>query len=217
MHPKRWALAPKWILAALVVAGLAHPSWGDDKAKTLAEQLEGQPPEEKVRLLKTMVDGGEGTKETYFYLGNAYYESNDLNRAIQAFEQALAIDPAYFKAAVNLALMYDEQERYPKAIEVFERAAEIEPENPDVWSHMGNTYYAQSNYPKAMDLYQKALDLDAKATHALYSIGVAFADAGIFREAVRYWTQVSQLEPESELGRSAAENVELLNKYLIPH
>ena len=100
--------------------------------------------------------------------------------------------------------MYDEQERYSLAIETLERAAEIDPKSPDVWSHMGNSYYAQGEHSKAMDFYRKALGFNPNATHALYSIGVAFADAGIFREAVRYWTKVSEIEPESELGKNAA-------------
>lgn len=188
-------------------------SGGDE----LRDELEGKTPKERVAHLRTMVDDGEGSRDVYFHLGNAYYESGNPAEAAKAFQKAVELDGEFFKAMVNLALMYDEQQRYPKAIEVFERAAELDPDNPDVWSHMGNTYYAQRKYPKAMELYRKALGIDENATHALYSIGVAFADAGIFREAVRYWTRVSKLEPEGELGRSASENVELLQKYLIPN
>ena len=85
-----------------------------------------------------------------------------------------------------------------------------------MWSHMGNTYYAQKDFPKAMELYQKSLQLNPKATHALYSMGVAFADAGMFREAVKYWDQVAVLDAQGELGKNAKENLELVKKYLIP-
>ena len=133
-----------------------------------------------------------------------------------AFLQAVQIDSLYFKAMFNLALMYDEGENYTRAIETFERAAKLSPEAPDVWSHMGNSYYAIGQHAKAMDLYRQAVALDSTATHALYSMGIAFADAGIFREAARYWGRVSQLEPDSQLGKNAAENVKLLQQYLIP-
>ncbi|UCE03739.1 MAG: tetratricopeptide repeat protein [Candidatus Latescibacterota bacterium] len=219
INPTRLARAAALTVAVALLAAVGlHPTplRADTDTEALLQELEGKSPEERLRLLKITVDEGRSSKEIYFHLGNAYFAVNDVQGAILAFGKALELDPQYFKAAVNLALMYDEQESYPRALEVFELAASIEPENPDVWSHMGNTYYAQGNYAKAMELYRKALALDADATHALYSVGVAFADAGIFREAVRYWTRVSALEPESELGRSAAENVELLNRYLIP-
>jgi len=188
----------------------------DPDTQALLDEIKDKEPSERLRALKMRVDDGKPSKEIWFHLGNAYYETNNINGAIQSFDNAVQLDPRYFKAMVNLALMYDEGENWTKAIETFERAAEIDPENPDVWSHMGNTYYAQGNFEEAMSHYRMALALNDKATHALYSIGIAFADAGIFREAVRYWTRVSQLEPESDLGRNASENVQLLQKYLIP-
>jgi len=230
----RVAACTLWILAAAVVpatlpagdkpaakptkpaATSQPPAAAPVPVDSILRGLEGQPPKERLRLLKLQVDEGNGSKEMYFHLGNAYYETGDLPGAVVAFAKATELDPKYFKAMVNLALMYDEQEKYPQAIEIFERAAEIEPNNPDVWSHMGNTLYAQAQYAKAMELYRKALQLNPQAPHALYSVGVAFADAGIYREAVRYWARVSQMEPESDLGKAAAENVELLQKYLVP-
>ena len=180
------------------------------------ETVKDKPAKERREALQIHIDEGNITKELYFHLGNAAYESGDPAGGATAFEKAVELDPTYFKAIVNMALMYDEMQNYPKAIEVFEQARTLQPENPEVWSHLGNTYYAQRKYPKAMELYRKALVFQPDAPHALYSMGVAFADAGLFREAVNYWSRVAKLEPDTELGKSAGENVELLQKYLIP-
>ena len=207
-----------FILSALCVV----PTWAKPKDKpgsdgeALKAQLEGKNPQERIDILKAMVDEGTATKDAYFHLGNARYESGDAAGAAQAFEQAVAMDSTFFKAVVNLGLMYDEQANFPKAIESFEQATHLEPDNPDVWSHMGNTYYAQKEYSKATELYRKALKLQPDATHALYSLGVAFADAGMFREAVNYWKRVVELDKDGDLGKNARENVDLLQKYLIP-
>jgi len=224
MYPMRFSSAGCTRLSRLLLfllalsCGLARVAGAQADAETqaLLDEIKGKDASERVRALKMQVDEGRTNKTIWFHLGNAYYETNDINGAILAFDNAVQLDPTFFKAMVNLALMYDENESWAKAIETFERAAELNPENPDVWSHMGNTYYAQGMFKDAMSHYRLALSVDEKATHALYSIGIAFADAGIFREAVRYWTRVSQLEPDSELGHSASENVELLQKYLIP-
>jgi tetratricopeptide (TPR) repeat protein len=178
--------------------------------------IEGKTAAERIEYLNGVIDAGEATKEVWFHLGNARYESGDPALAATAFEKAVAMDSTFFKALVNLGLMYDEQQNYSKAIEAFEAAAAIEPTNPDVWSHMGNTYYSQNQFAKATELYHKALGIQPDAVHALYSMGVAFADAGIFREAVSYWKRVVELDPQGELGKNAAENVELVQKYLIP-
>jgi len=187
-----------------------------DAADPLRAQLEGKSPQEKIDALNLMIDDGKATREVYFHLGNAKFESGDAAGAAGAFEKAVEMDSTYFKAIVNLGLMYDEQQNFTKAIETFEHASRLEPQNPDVWSHLGNTYTTQGNHAKAAELYRKALAIDPNAVHALYSMGVAFADAGIFREAVQYWTRVKELDPNGELGKNATENVELVKKYLIP-
>jgi len=205
--------AAQWIVMASLMLVFSGQALADD---SFYETVKDKPAKERRDALKMHLDEGNASKELYFHLGNATYEAGDPAGAALAFEQAVALDSTFFKATVNLALMYDELKNYTKAIEVFETAAALQPENPEVWSHMGNTYYAQREYPKAMDLYRKALTLQAEAPHALYSMGVAFADAGLFREAVNYWKRVAKVEPDTELGKSAAENVELLQKYLIP-
>jgi tetratricopeptide (TPR) repeat protein len=212
-------------LAVLVAVGTlwaaaaaAKPKQAEIKLDdaTIKKQTEGKTPQERIEILRGWLDEGKASRDLYFHLGNAHYEAGDAQQAAAAFEQAVASDSTFFKAIVNLGLMYDDLNNSGKAIETFEMAARLEPKNPDVWSHMGNTYYTQKNYAKATELYRKALSFEPKATHALYSLGVAFADAGIFREAVQYWKRVVELEPESELGKNASENVELLQKYLIP-
>ena len=209
--------ALKRVVQMAVVASLLMLTCGLALAEdSFYETVKDMPAKERREALKIRIDEGYPSKENYFHLGNAIYETGDPAGAAMAFEQAIKLDPKFFKATVNLALMYDEQKNYSKAIEVFESAAALEPDNAEVWSHMGNTYYAQRQYPKAMELYRKALSMQEEAPHALYSMGVAFADAGLFREAVNYWQRVAAAEPESELGKSASENVELLKKYLIP-
>jgi tetratricopeptide (TPR) repeat protein len=204
--------------AAAIVALIVGSQLGVRVARAddFYDSVKDKPAQERREALQVHIDEGNVSKELYFHLGNAAYEAGDPAGAAVAFERAVNLDETYFKAMVNLALMYDELKKYPKAIETFERAAELEPDNPDVWSHMGNTYYAQREYPKAVDLYRKALQLKPDAGHALYSMGVAFADAGLFREAVNYWKRVASIEPDTELGKSASENVELLQRYLIP-
>jgi tetratricopeptide (TPR) repeat protein len=211
----------RWV-AALAVGGMlvAGAAAADKKkppaADPLRAELEGKTAAEKIDLLAAKLDAGEATKDVYFHLGNAKYEGGDVPGAAAAFEKAVAMDSTFFKAMVNLGLMYDEQQMYPKAIETFEQAAQLQPKNPDAWSHLGNTYYSQDNYAKATELYRKALQIDPDSPLALYNMAVAFADAGIFREAVKYWEHVVRVDKDGEMGKNAAENIDLVKKYLIP-
>ncbi len=212
-------VAVRWV-AALVICAVTGAAAADKQTPAdkdpLRAALEGKSPAEKIELLGQKIDAGDASKEAFFFLGNAKYESGDLAGAVAAFKKAVAIDSTFFKAVVNLGLMYDEQQNFAKAIETFEQATRLEPKNPDSWSHLGNAYYSQNNHAKATELYRKALALDPNSPQALYSMAVAFADAGIFREAVKYWERVAHVDAGGELGKNAAENIDLVKKYLIP-
>jgi cytochrome c-type biogenesis protein CcmH/NrfG len=49
---------------------------------------------------------------------------------------------------------------------------------------------------------------------AYFTLGVAFADAGIYRDAVRMWQKVVALAPDSPEAVSAKESIEVLEKFL---
>lgn len=222
--PLRLSSLRRAILLPLLLLGIAVPVLGDSKTAKpaataddpLRASLEGKTPQQKIEVLTPIVEGDKPTKEAWFHLGNARYELSDLPGATAAFEQAVAIDSTYFKAVMNLGLMYDEQQNQAKAIEVFEQAARLDPKNAEVWSYMGNAYYAQRDYAKAMDLYKKALQIKPDAASALYSMGVAFADASMFRDAVKYWKRVVEVDPNADIAKNARENIDLLQRYLIP-
>lgn len=217
----RWAAAFAGLCLVVGSVSSAAPKKDARAAAAAAEDplralLDGKTPQQKADFLNGIVDDGKASKDVYFHLGNAKYEMGDAAGAAAAFEKCVAMDSTFFKAIVNLGLMYDEQQLFPKAIEAFELAAKLQPQNPDVWANLGNSYYTQAQHPKAFEYYQKALALDPNSQSALYSMAVSFADAGIFREAVKYWQHVVDVDPKSEQGKNAAENIDLVKKYLIP-
>ena len=49
-----------------------------------------------------------------------------------------------------------------------------------------------------------------KAFCAYFTMGVAFADAGIYREAIRMWKKVVEIAPDSPEAASARESIDVL-------
>jgi tetratricopeptide (TPR) repeat protein len=79
---------------------------------------------------------------------------------------------------------------------------------------MGYLEQQSGNVSEAIGLYQQALAIDANSAQAHYNLGLAFAEAKVFKEAVVEWETVVRLDPDGELGRSAAENVKIIRQYL---
>ena len=88
-----------WLLAVLFLLPLQS---GAEEKTPLQQELEGKSPRDRLVYLKGMVDEGKGTKEVFFHLGNAYFQTGDPLGASGAFLKAIELDPHYFKAMVNL-------------------------------------------------------------------------------------------------------------------
>ena len=61
--------------------------------------------------------------------------------------------------------------------------------------------------------YRRAIEKDPSCYSAMYNIAVAFADAGLFRDAVNWWKKVEQVAPGTEAARSARENINILDRF----
>lgn len=58
-----------------------------------------------IRLYTSAIENEGVSPELYYDLGNAYYRTGDLGRAVLNYERALKIDPSYENARVNLAFV----------------------------------------------------------------------------------------------------------------
>jgi cytochrome c-type biogenesis protein CcmH/NrfG len=64
---------------------------------------------------------------TWIQLGNLYYDSNEFEKAIGAYERALSLDPENADVWTDLGVMYRRFKKPEKAIASFDRAVAIDP------------------------------------------------------------------------------------------
>jgi TolB-like protein/Tfp pilus assembly protein PilF/predicted Ser/Thr protein kinase len=160
------------------------------------------------------------------------YES--LERAILFFERALALDPHYVRAQVELGAALEQKGEYLNSTDVLERARQVlrrlvdaRPRFARAWRELGITMLALGRTDDGIDCLQRALALDPEDPRVLggmargYFIGRADfpAAAVIYRRAVErnpeagwYWLQLShclaltrELEPAALAARRAIE------------
>ncbi len=68
---------------------------------------------------------------THYNLANAYTRKGKLTEAAEAYNEALEIDPEYYKAYNNLGIVYAMQGQLTKAAGLFKRSLAIEPDFKD--------------------------------------------------------------------------------------
>lgn len=100
--------------------------------------------------------------QTYFTQGEDYSKKRNWNLAIQAYLQAVRLDPKFVEAWNNLGFCYRKVQQYDKAFGAYKQAVDLRPDFPNAHEYMGRTYLAMGNRDGAMREYEILKRLDAK-------------------------------------------------------
>lgn len=186
----------------------------DDPLSGLSDEIKGLTPQQQISHLRELLDDGVEDARVYFFLGNAFYAVEQYDSAIAQYQTAVDLDKNYSKAVVNMGIALDTKGSRREARAAYERAIEINPEDVLAYCHLGFNYQSTGQTAKAIGYYDKALAIDPNSAQAHYNLGLAFASAKIFQEALVEWNKVIELDKDGDLGRVAAENVELIKTYM---
>ena len=124
--------------------------------------------------------------------GRQFFRARDYQRAITAFEKAVALDPDQADVHDAVATAYFALKNYDKAIEHFRRTSQLRPIDPKPLINLGAVFNRKEDYHKAADVLKKAISRDGKAIEAYYNLGIAYRGlnqpamaANSYKEALR--------------------------------
>ncbi|MCP4548258.1 MAG: tetratricopeptide repeat protein [bacterium] len=186
-------------------------------ARTIWETFDNPDPFQKAEVIKQALRENPEDAIVSKLLGDAFYDLSlgsggptYLDSALFAYENAALKNSNYLGAIGSAGSIYDEQSDYDQAIYWYNRALEIDPEHVPTLCNIGASHYNNGDYEISLDFYRKALVLDPDSQDAHYNLGVAFAEAQIYQEAVREWETVARIDSTSAVGIQAKENAALL-------
>ena len=92
---------------------------------------------------------------TYFNQGVDYFESNDFEKAVEAYNKTIHIKPDYAEAHWGLGTAYQRLGRYSEAIQAYKQALTIKPNLAEV----GHSEHQITRYNEALKAYKQAIRL----------------------------------------------------------
>ncbi len=132
--------------AGVIVAVYTVPSILSKIPQTQQNGPSAKETEKHIKHMEAEVGKNPQDVKMWIDLGNAYFDSEFTEKAINAYLKALAISPDNPDVLTDLGVMYRRSKQSEKAIEVFDKAAQIDPN------------HAQSRFNKGVVLFHDMND-----------------------------------------------------------
>ncbi|MDQ6610214.1 MAG: tetratricopeptide repeat protein, partial [Bacteroidota bacterium] len=112
--------------------------------------------EESIRLHLKIIDEHPFNELAWFNLGAAYQGIKLYEKAIDAYQYAIAIDEKFDYAYRNMGDAYLRMRKYKEAIEVLQKVLELSRPEDVIYEALGHCYDRLKNYAQARFHYRKA-------------------------------------------------------------
>ena len=123
---------------------------------------------EAIAKIEQVLRDDPGILEAHNIMGNLLTKDGDLERALVAYQEALARDPEYKPALFGLALTYQELGRPDDAQAGYRRLIELDPRDSRAHFMLAKSHADRREFDKAIELLKQAADLGSE--RARYTI-----------------------------------------------
>ena len=117
--------------------------------------------------------------------------------AIECFEHALRLEPAYADALHNLGVALEGTGRLEEALAAGERCVALNPRDPAAHTRLADVLRRDGQLDKAVSCYQAALGLDPKAADTHLALGATLREMVRPREAITAYRAALDLDPRN--------------------
>lgn len=131
----------------------------------------------------------------WFGLGAAYNQLKRYTEAIEAYRQALRINPDDSKSWTSLGAQYTILQRHTEAIDPLRQALRIDPEDANAWGLLAISYNGLQRYTDAIDASRRAVRIDP-GSGAWFALGSAYVGLRRATEAIDALRQAVRIDPE---------------------
>ena len=138
----------------------------------------------------------EGSAIEHCSYANAQLAAGTYEAAIQAYDQALALNPDYVAAYYNRGLAYARLGALDGAIADFTRVVELDAGQVQAYHQRGLVYARKRDYERAVSDYDMALSHRPDSVSLIYDRAIAFFHLSAYERAIQDYTKVLEQEPD---------------------
>jgi tetratricopeptide (TPR) repeat protein len=135
--------------------------------------------------------------ELAHFLGETYFNQNEVDRALGFFSRVLESKPDHYEGLVYSGVIHHQRGDASRAEEFLKRATALYPDNFLPQFSLGAVYASQGQLTRAVVYLENAVQIDP-VPHALYLLGNCFYEMGKLGPAIDYLAEAVKLDPAFE-------------------
>src|SRR3984893_16063867 len=147
-------------------------------------------------LLSKAVKQNSNSGDTYYYLGRAFWENKNKERAIFCLQKCITLEPRHDTALVMLRFASVDAGNRTQALEFFRRAAAANPGTADAWYNMAKLLDATEQSEEVLNCYDRAIAARPNFWEAWNAKGVVLWTLKRHREALASFEQALAIKPD---------------------
>lgn len=159
--------------------------------------------EEGIRLHQKIIEEFPFNELAWFNLAASYQGLKLYEKAIDAYQYAVAIDEKFDYALRNMGDAFIRLRRYKDAVEVLEKVLELARPEDVIYEAIGHCYDKMGNYAQARFNYRKASHLNNDDSQLNYKIACTYMNEGQWVSAIKNLEialRIHRMQPEYNLA-----------------
>ena len=151
--------------------------------------------DEAIEILNVAIKIDPKFVPAYNQIGMILFEAYKKNESVEAFKNAIAIDPENLNSTLGLAKPYSMITRNDLAVEQYLKAADIKKNDPEILFKIALEYWYHQNLEKSKEYYNKVLEIDSSHTQAHLNLISVYESLEEWKKAIR------EIEISRQLGK----------------
>lgn len=126
-------------------------------------------------------------------LGSALMDKKDYPGAIDAYQNAISLEPKYHRFRYNLGQAYLANGNYLEALDSFKKYLKIYPKSYLPYYSIGNVFYVQKKYEEAISWFNQALERDHENFYVIVALGQTYRTMGNSIKADLFFSRANEI------------------------
>lgn len=113
-----------------------------------------------------------------YQTGRNRFDAGDVKGAIDAYLQAVKLEPNSAEVFLNLGHAYLKLEKNSDAIKAFKQSVKLNPDQAETQYGLGVAYFRSQRHKEAVEAFKKAATLNPSMAKAHYGLSLAYGELG---------------------------------------